>query len=89
MPATTRRWSATTTLTVLGAVTGIGPIWLTRAQPQPPGSAVLGSGLRSPMPVIVIGPPLWAYLLAGIFGAVIGAGVALAASRVSRRRHDG
>lgn len=60
-------------------------IWLTREQPAPPGSVVLDNGLRSPMPVIVMGPPLWVYLLAGVLGVLVGAGIALAAFHVGGR----
>jgi hypothetical protein len=60
-------------------------VWFTREQPQPPGSAVLDNGLRSPMPVLVFGPPLWADLLAGILGALVGGGTALAAFRFRGR----
>lgn len=55
-------------------------------KPQPPGSVVLDNGLRSPMPVIVIGPPLWVYLVAGVLGALIGAGIAVWLFRTSGRR---
>ena len=85
MPVGTRRWTATALSVALGLATGVGLIWLTRAQPQPPGSVVLDNGLRSPMPVIVVGPPLWVYVLAGILGALVGAGLALAAFRVGAR----
>ena len=69
----------------LGAAAGVGLVWLTRAQPHPPGSSVLDNGLRSPMPVVVIGPPLWVYLLAGVVGALVVGGVALAALHVRGR----
>jgi ABC-type branched-subunit amino acid transport system permease subunit len=85
MPAQTRCWSATVVFAAVGAATAAGLVWFTREQPQPPGSAVLDNGLRSPMPVIVIGPPLWVYLLAGTFGALVGAGIAMAALRVRGR----
>lgn len=85
MAAKTGRRSVRAAYATLGAATGIGLIWLTREQPQPPGSVVLDNGLRSPMPVIVIGPPLWVYLLAGVLGALVGAGVALVAVRASGR----
>ncbi len=75
-------------VTALGAAAGIGLIWFTQEQPQPPGSVVLDNGLRSPMPVIVVGPPLWIYLLAGVVGALVGFGVALAALRFFGRDGD-
>lgn len=86
--AGTRRWSVTGAVAALGAAAGIGLIWFTQEQPQPPGGVVLDNGLRSPMPIIVIGPPLWVYLLAGVLGALIGIGVALAALRVFGRDGD-
>lgn len=69
----------------VGAATAAALVWFTREQLQPPGSAVLDNGLRSPMPVIVIGPPLWVYLLAAILGALVAGGLALAAFRVRGR----
>jgi hypothetical protein len=85
MPVKTRRWTATAVSAALGLATGVGLIWFAREQPRPPGSVVLDNGLRSPMPVIVIGPPVWVYLLTGILGALAGAGIALAAFHVGGR----
>jgi hypothetical protein len=41
------------------------------------------------MPAMVIGPPLWVYLLAGILGALVGVGIPLAAFRFGSRTSAG
>jgi hypothetical protein len=70
----------------LGALSGVlGLFWYVGGQGQPVGGAVLDNGLRSPMPVIEVGPPLWVYFLAGILGAFVAAGIAFAALRASDR----
>lgn len=85
MSGKTHRWSLTAVCAALGAVSGVGLVWFMRTQPRPPGSSVLDNGLRSPMPVVVIGPPVWVYLVAGVVGALVVSGIALAATHVRRR----
>ena len=48
----------TTLCTALGAAASVGLVWFTRPQRSPPGGFLLDNGLRSPMPVKVIGPSL-------------------------------
>ena len=80
-----RRRGVTAVSAALGAAAAVGLVWFTRPQPPPPGGTLLDNGLRSPMPVIVIGPPPWVYLLAAILGALMGAGVVLAAFHMANR----
>lgn len=69
---------------VVGALLGVGLVWITKERALLPGSVVLDNGLRSPMPVIVVGPPLWAYVLAGTLGALLGAVAVLSARHLWR-----
>ena len=61
----------------------LGLVWITQERAQQPGSVIRDSPLRSPMPVIVVGPPMWVYLLAGTLGALLGV---LAVIRAHHRR---
>lgn len=84
MSGRNRRRPTTAVSAGLGALSGVlGLFWFVRAQGQPGGGAVLDNGLRSPMPVIEIGPPFWGYLLAGLLGGFVAVGMALAARRAS------
>lgn len=81
-----RRRTTAAVSAALGALSGVlGLFWFARGQGQPGGGAVIGEGLRSPMPVVEIGPPVWAYLLAGLLGGLVAVGMALAARRSSGR----
>lgn len=85
MPVNSRRRGVTAVSAAVGATAAVGLVWFTRPQPQAPGGTLLDNGLRSPMPVIVIGPQPWVYLLAAIVGALIGTGIVMAAFHIAGR----
>lgn len=69
---------------LLGAALSVATVWLLR--PEPPACTTLENGLRACMPVLVVPPPAWAYVAAGLLGAIAGLLARLAVNGIRGRR---
>ena len=78
------RWWAVACSMGLGAVLGFLYVWLPwRGKPDP--CTTLDDGLRACMPILVVAPPLWVYVLCCAAGALATLVATAAAADVHRR----
>lgn len=61
----------------VGGLLAVALVWSNR--PESSGCTTLETGARACMPTLVVGPPLWLYAAVAVGGAVIAAGLWLAA----------
>lgn len=74
MRTRTARRPVTTAAVFIGAALGL--ILVLLARPEPAGCTTLDNGTRACMPIDVVGPPWWLYLVAALVGALLVGGVA-------------
>jgi len=75
---------STIAATALGAVVGAAIVWLSR--PNPPSCTTLDNGMRACMPIYVVNPPMWLYVVSAVIGALLAGGVAYGYTFARRAR---
>jgi hypothetical protein len=78
------RTLSTIPATAVGGVVGAAIVWLSR--PDPPSCTTLDNGMRACMPIYVVDPPLWLYVVSAVIGALLAGGVAYGYTFARRTR---